>query len=157
MVAKSSKSIFCILSAFILLFACSSSVFPQETDIHPRRLGIKDIEVVSQFKNGYAWVKTKDIYKKELRKRNLQSIGVVSTNVKQQATTNNGVLMGQDSLVYFDYPFDSCMHEKVAEYVIKLGHKPLTRGQIMVFMLGTQQEKKVHLFNSIIPEREWDY
>lgn len=94
------------------MFACSSSVFPQETDVHPRRLGIKDIEVVSQFKNGYAWVKTKDIYKKELRKRNLQSIGVVSTNVKQQATTNNGVLMGQDSLVYFDYPFDSCIARK---------------------------------------------
>ena len=123
----------------------------------PKRLSSEDIVVISPYVKGFAWVKTSSIHKKEQRALSLKSIGVGSSPNQKDLHINNGVLMGQDSIVYFDYPFDSCMHKDIVDYVISHGGHPMTKTQIKRCMLKLTQSRKTHLLNTIISKREWDY
>lgn len=139
----------------LLFIVLSMSMYGQA--LQPQKLSATEIVCVSPFVNGFAWAKSQSIFKKEQRALRLKSIGIMDERVKHKIQSNKGLLISEDSLVYMAIPFDSCYHRQVVDYVIANGRVPLSPTQAKRCLLYLTQTQKVHLFNSIIPEREWDF
>ncbi len=126
-------------------------------NVSNNNLGNKGYLQCSNFANGFAWVKPKNL----IVENNAITQAMINTVAKNTSSKDFSVeyviVVGEDNQVYYDWPIPQALFEKVVDIINTKYKRPLTKAEMKRVGLYITRDVRSYPLNETIRNENWDF